>query len=309
MSLQNPKVSIIVPCYNQGKFINETLQSVYLQTYSNWECIIVNDGSTDNTEEIAKSWEDKDNRFKYYYKNNSGVSSTRNFGISKASGSYLQFLDSDDLLDEKKIQLSVYEMFKSTEVKTQVVISNFKMLSEDSKEILPPFCELTENSLTFENFLFNLFSIQLQCGFFDVELFEKLKFPENLSAQEDWIVWITILKTNPKYSFIDLPLAYYRINPSGRMNTIGADDNQIKILHSLKEILTYDEYHKFSVDLITRYFNSSKLYKNNLNGVKNSNTYQTGKLVKKILKKIGMLKLGHYFFTKFIKFRTKVSNL
>lgn len=300
MSLQNPKVSIVIPCYNQGKYINETLQSVYLQAYSNWECIIVNDGSTDNTEEIAKSWKDKDNRFKYYYKKNSGVSSTRNFGISKASGSYLQFLDSDDLLDEKKIQLSVDEILKTSEVKIQLVISNFKMISEDSKEILPPFCELTENSLTFENFLFNLFSIQLQCGFFDIELFEKVKFSENLSAQEDWIVWIAILKTNPKYSFIDLPLAYYRINPSGRMNTIGADDNQIKILYSLKEILTYDEYHKFSVGLLTRHFNTAKLFKNNLNAVKKSNSYQSGLLIKKALKKIGVLKFGQKIFKRIL---------
>ncbi|WP_264553458.1 glycosyltransferase family 2 protein [Flavobacterium sp. N2038] len=301
----NPLVSIIIPCYNQGKFINETLQSVYLQTYITWECIIVNDGSTDNTEEIAKSWEAKDSRFKYYYKKNSGVSSTRNFGISKASGMYLQFLDSDDLLDEKKIQFSVDEILKSDEVKKQVVISNFKMISANSKEILPPFCELTEKSFTLENFLYNLFSIQLQCGFFDIKLFENIKFPENLSAQEDWIVWIAILKTNPGYSFIDLPLAYYRINPSGRMNTIGADDNQIKILDPLKQILTYDEYYKFSVDLMTRYFNSAKLFRNNLNAVKRSKSYQSGILLKKGLKKIGVLKIGQFFFKRVIKFKTK----
>lgn len=307
MLLQNPKVSIIVPCYNQGKYMNETLQSVYVQTYINWECIIVNDGSTDDTEEIAKSWETKDKRFKYYYKNNSGVSSTRNFGISKASGSYLQFLDSDDVLDERKLQLSIDEVCSSSQSKVQIVISNFKMISADSKEILPPFCELTEKSFTFENFLFNLFSIQLQCGFFDRRLFEEIKFPENLSAQEDWIVWLAILKTNPEYGFIDLPLAYYRINPSGRMNTVGADDNQVKILDSLKEILTYDEYHKFSVDLITRYFDSSKLFRNNLNAIKNSNTYLSGKLIKKVLKKIRLLKFGHYFFSKIIEFKTKKS--
>jgi glycosyltransferase involved in cell wall biosynthesis len=305
MSLTNPKVSIVIPCYNQDKFINETLESVYNQTYTNWECIIVNDGSTDKTEEIARSWETKDGRFKYFYKNNSGVSSTRNLGISKASGSYLQFLDSDDLLDEKKLQLSVDEMQKSVERKTQIVISNFKMISFDSKEIFPAFCQLTNTSFTFENFLYNLFSIQLQCGFFDIKLFENIKFPENLSAQEDWIVWICIFKSNPKYSFIDLPLAYYRINPAGRMNTIGADDNQIKILDSLKEILTYDQYHKFSVDSMTRHFNSAKLFKNNLNAIKKSNSYQFGILIKKIIKKIGLLRLGQLIFKRVLKLKKK----
>ncbi|WP_166921708.1 glycosyltransferase family 2 protein [Flavobacterium poyangense] len=305
MSLQDPKVSIIVPSYNQGQFINETLLSVYNQIYVNWECIIVNDGSTDNTEEIARLWQVKDSRFKYFYKENSGVSSTRNFGISKATGIYLQFLDSDDLLDEKKIQLSVDQIQKTVGRKPQVVISNFKMISSDSKEILPAFCEVNEKSFTFENFLYNLFSIQLQCGFFDIKLFENIKFPEKLSAQEDWIVWINIFKNNPNYSFIDLPLAYYRINPSGRMNTIGADDNQIKILDSLKEILTYDQYHKFSVDLISRHFNSAKLFKNNLNEVKKSNTYQFGLLIKKVLEKMRLLGLGKQIFKHVLKFKSK----
>jgi glycosyltransferase involved in cell wall biosynthesis len=303
MSSKNPKVSIIVPCYNQDKFIYETLQSVYLQTYINWECIIVNDGSTDNTEEIAKSWEAKDSRFKYYYKNNSGVSNTRNFGISKATGDYLQFLDSDDILDNRKIQYSVNELYKFKEDKPQIIISNFRMISSDSKETFPPFFYLSDKSLTFENFLYNLFSIQMQCGFFEAKLFKNIKFPENLSAQEDWIVWVNLFKDNPSYVFIDLPLAYYRINPFGRMSTIGADDNQIKILNSLKEILTYDQFHKFSVSHFTKYYNSNKLLRKNLISVKKSSTYQGGIVIKRILNNIYMLKLARKILKKILKFR------
>lgn len=298
-------VSIIIPCYNQEQFLNEALESVYTQTYQNWECLIVDDGSTDATRDTARLWEVKDNRFTYYYKKNGGVSSARNFGIEKASGNYLQFLDSDDLLEDRKIQYSIDEINKSEEEKPQIIISNFKMISSDSKEILPAFCELSQESFTFENFLFNLFSIQLQCGFFDINLFKNIRFPENLSAQEDWVVWINLFKNNPKYVFIDLPLAYYRMNPSGRMNTIGADDNQIKILDSLKEILTYEQYHKFSVDLLTRYFYSTKLFRNNLTSVKKSNAYQGGLVVKKALNKLGMLKLGIFFLKKVIIFKAK----
>ncbi|MES2239802.1 MAG: glycosyltransferase [Bacteroidota bacterium] len=301
----NSLVSIIIPCYNQGKYLDETLQSVYCQTYKNWECIIVNDGSTDNTEEIARLWEAKDDRFTYYYKKNGGVSSARNWGILKASGNYLQFLDSDDVLENRKIQFSIDEINKSDAEKPQIVISNFKNLSSDSKEILPAFCELNENSFTFENFLFNLFSIQLQCGFFDRKLFENIRFSENLSAQEDWIVWINIFKDNPKFVFIDIPLAYYRNNPLGRMNTIGADDNQIKILDSLKEILTYDQYYKFSVASLTRYYDSTKLFKNNLTAVKKSNTYQGVLMIKKVLKKLYLLKITKKIFKITLKFKDK----
>ena len=77
----NILVSIIVPCYNQAHFLDEALQSVLSQTYTNWECIIVNDGSPDNTENIAEKWLAVDSRFKYIKKDNGGLSSARNIGI------------------------------------------------------------------------------------------------------------------------------------------------------------------------------------------------------------------------------------
>ncbi len=95
----NPLISVIVPCYNQAQYLEECLQSVLDQTYQNWECIIVNDGSPDHTEEIAKRWLEKDNRFRYIYKDNGGLSSARNAGIREAKGEYLFFLDSDDSLN------------------------------------------------------------------------------------------------------------------------------------------------------------------------------------------------------------------
>ena len=82
----NPLVSIIVPCYNQAQFLPEALQSVLEQTHTNWECIIVNDGSPDNTEGVAQEWLVKDSRFKYVYKENGGLSSARNAGLDKVVG-------------------------------------------------------------------------------------------------------------------------------------------------------------------------------------------------------------------------------
>ena len=89
----NPLISVIVPCYNQAQYLDECLQSVLNQTYQNWECIIVNDGSPDNTHEIAESYCRKDARFKYFYKENGGLSSARNAGISISNGEFIQFLD------------------------------------------------------------------------------------------------------------------------------------------------------------------------------------------------------------------------
>lgn len=284
-------VSVIIPCYNQGKYLSDALNSILNQTYANWECLIVDDGSTDNTQKIAKDWVKKDNRFVYLQKENGGVSSARNYGIKKAKGNYLQFLDCDDLLASKKLELSLAQIDLPENKDIKMVISNFQMISEDLKEISPPFCDLTKNSLTFENFLFNFFSIQIQCGFFEVSLFKSIRFPENLSAQEDWIVWIKILKLKRSFVFIDLPLATYRINPNGRMNTVGADDNQIKIFSLLKEMLTYDEYHKFSILKFTEFYKLAKSSKTSLKLIKSSKTYKFSSLIKKALKMFGLLEL------------------
>ena len=92
------KVSIIVPCYKLGKYLPEALDSVLAQDYTDWECIIVNDGSPDSTAEVAESFCTKDSRFKSLDLENGGVIRARNKGVAASSGKYLLFLDADDML-------------------------------------------------------------------------------------------------------------------------------------------------------------------------------------------------------------------
>ena len=104
-----PLVTVIVPCYNQGEYLNDALLSILNQTYSKWECIIINDGSRDNTSEIANFWCKQDHRFKYLKKDNGGLSSARNAGLKISIGKYIQFLDhlSCEIL-KKKCVLEVF---------------------------------------------------------------------------------------------------------------------------------------------------------------------------------------------------------
>ncbi|WP_455684658.1 glycosyltransferase family 2 protein, partial [Thomasclavelia sp.] len=92
----NELVSIVVPMYNVEKKLERCLDSLECQTYENIEVILINDGSPDNLEKICLRYIRKDNRFNYYRKKNGGLSSARNFGISKAKGKYIYFIDSDD---------------------------------------------------------------------------------------------------------------------------------------------------------------------------------------------------------------------
>lgn len=301
-----PKVSIIVPCYNQAQYLDEALQSVLNQTYENWECLIVNDGSTDNTDEVAKKWVTKDPRFIYLLKENGGVSSARNLGIENAKGEYFQFLDSDDFLDMQKLALSLEQIENNTGV--NLVVSNFRMFRDNPEITSEPFCHLNAQLFTFENMLYQWnesFSIQVQCGFFHSSLFEIIRFQENLTAQEDWIVWVRIFKSGCKVVFLDKPLALYRINTSSRMMTKGLCEDHIKACGCFRDYLSGEEYDEFSIVLISRYYKLYEDYKYRLSAAKNSNSYQAGLMVKKVLKTVGLLKLFKQFIPVVLKFKAK----
>src|SRR5262245_27524259 len=103
-SRRQPLVSIIIPSYNYDKFIGHTLDSLRNQTYRNWECIVVDDGSKDNTAGVLESYQAMDERIQYIYQSHGGPCRARNNGISRSRGEYFQFLDADDLLESRKIE-------------------------------------------------------------------------------------------------------------------------------------------------------------------------------------------------------------
>ena len=106
------KVSVIVPIYNVERYLDRCLTSIINQTYKNLEIILVNDGSTDNSREIAKGYTTLDNRVKLYDKQNGGLSDARNYGINKATGDYVLYVDSDDWLDITMINTMIEEVKK-----------------------------------------------------------------------------------------------------------------------------------------------------------------------------------------------------
>jgi glycosyltransferase involved in cell wall biosynthesis len=115
----NPLISIIIPTYNRAHLISETLDSVLAQTYQNWECIIVDDGSSDHTEEVVGTYAKKDSRFNYYQRPNvhlPGGNGARNFGFKMSQGKYIQWFDSDDLMVPEKLSLFINNYSKENEV-------------------------------------------------------------------------------------------------------------------------------------------------------------------------------------------------
>ena len=108
---KQPLISVIIPTYNRENIITRAIDSVIHQTYKNWELIIVDDGSKDKTEEVIKPYL-KNHKVSYHYQKNKGVCEARNYGIKKAKGEYIAFLDSDDEFEENKLSVQLCEMKK-----------------------------------------------------------------------------------------------------------------------------------------------------------------------------------------------------
>jgi glycosyltransferase involved in cell wall biosynthesis len=136
-SNSNPLVTVIIPAYNYGCFISETLDSLLAQSYQNWECTIVDDGSTDNTREVIAHYLSRDRRFSSIRQANRGASGARNTGLRSAQGKYIKFLDADDLLERRKIEHHVKYLDDHPQV--DIVYGSFRYLrTTNPSEQKPP---------------------------------------------------------------------------------------------------------------------------------------------------------------------------
>lgn len=225
------KISTIIPCYNQSEYLESACDSILAQKHSDWEVLIINDGSTDLTEKIAKEICNKDDRFKYFYKKNGGLSSARNYGLDRVNGDYIQFLDCDDIIVPDKFS-------ESLELKSDLIITNFEMLKE---KITPPFCKLEGQVFSFENILMDWdikYSIPIHCGLFSSKLIKGIRFNEDLKAKEDWVFWLDYFKKKPIVTFINKPMAIYRLHNSSMTQ------DKIHMLENWKKVyeLLYDKF-------------------------------------------------------------------
>lgn len=206
-----PTVSIIIPCYNQAHFLPETIQSVLNQNYDDWECIIVNDGSNDNTEKVALEWCEKDHRIKYLYKENGGLSSARNYGIKNSTGKYILTLDSDDKYEKTFIAKGVECLDKNQNIG---IVSSWGYRFT-GKKLFEPF---KPDGKKLEDFLFKNAAIgtslfRKKC-WIDVNGYDE----EMKSGYEDWEFYIRVCKCGWEVYIIEEFLFYYRQRKNSMRN-------------------------------------------------------------------------------------------
>lgn len=265
-------VSIIVPCYKQAHFLKDSLKSVLEQSYSNWECIIVNDGSPDDVFEISQQWINKDSRFVYLEKENGGLSSARNFGIKKSKGIYLLPLDADDILHNDYLIKVVAELDRNESLAIVSCYSRFFI--NDKTNVIYELKPQGERciDLLYVNQLIATSLYRKKCwkeaGGYD----ESMK-----NGFEDWEFWITITKRGWKYKIIPEFLFYYRkAKKSMLVDTVSNHAIGIKeyIFKKHKDCYIDD----FENCMTVLFYEQNALRKNQKN-IKNSLEYKISKII------------------------------
>ena len=243
-----PLVSIVTPCYNSAAFITETLNAVLAQRYTNWELIVVDDRSTDDTCQIVEAFASRHNGIRLIaLKDNGGVSNARNIGLAEAKGKYIAFLDSDDIWLKDKLSRQVNYMEKEL---LPLTFCAYKRINEQGKVIsgqVPVPHTVDYNALLAHNVVIFSTSMMLKSAIGD------LKFSR--AGHEDWIFLLKLLKQCRQGYGINQALAYYRV----RQNSVSS--NKLKAIGYTWKIFRESEGISFlrSAILLGKYAVSASL--------------------------------------------------
>ena len=228
----NELVSIITPCYNSEEFLDECISSVLNQTYQNWEMLIVDDNSSDNSSILINSYSKKDERIKPLYLNdNIGAAMARNKAISKAKGKYMAFLDSDDIWLPEKLEVQINFMKKNN---YSFVFSSYSVISDNEKS---KYTISVPGKITYKSYLKNTI-IGCLTVMLDKEKFKNIKMP-NLRSSQDMATWLNLLKECGCAYGIQQKLAIYRDHKSSNTS------NKFKAAYDVWNV--YREYEKLNL--------------------------------------------------------------
>ncbi len=217
-------ISIIIPTFNQAEFLEDTCNHLIEMSFSDWECLIIDDGSTDNSYEILQKILQIDNRFSYYFQKNSGTAVARNYGLSLAKGEFVQFLDADDYLSNEKL-LQQSDLMRKNNL--DLSWTGFAFFEGDGRpdmdSIVPEFPKIKGNyyyNLVRRwgvNLTIPIHSFMLRTEWLKLN---NIKYEEDLIYREDWDFHLKIARLNPAIGTLnDTVGAYYRRNPKGKTKT------------------------------------------------------------------------------------------
>ncbi len=236
--MPTPKISVIVPCYNYGAYLPETIDSILTQTYPHYEVIIIDDGSNDGTTPaIIASEAKKDKRIKVItHPKNKGLSAARNSGIKAARGKYIFPVDSDDMIHATLLEKALKLMEQEN---SDIVYCHLQCFGEKTNILHFSNQEKIKKTLPFGCLLFP-FALYKKS---DVEKFGG--YAENLIACEDWDFWLHYLKNDKKFTLLDEALYIYRTHQNSLSSIIKENDDEIRktIKYNHPELYKWHNYY------------------------------------------------------------------
>lgn len=207
-------ISIIIPTYNRAKVIEETLASIVKQTYTNWECIIIDDGSTDHTEQIISNYLVKDQRIRFFKRSidrPKGANACRNQGLEYSKGEYVQFFDSDDLMHPDKIKVKLNLALK---FKADIIIddhsSDLTSISKSITNIDELKFKTFQSSNFYMDFILNKVTLITNDVMLRKEIIKKNRFDERLQKGQEFDFLVRIFNQNINFCIVHENLTYYR---------------------------------------------------------------------------------------------------
>lgn len=242
-----PEISIIIPVYNVEKYLTNCLKSLLIQTYSNWEAILVDDGSTDNSGVICDHFAKRDGRFRVIHKENGGLSSARNIAIPQAKGDYIFFLDSDDFIAEYALErlIGIANQYDADMVQcdfSKGVLTSFPSMNQrinicifDSRSV---FVEYAANAISCAKLISR-------------SVIDGIRFPEGLRNEDDFTTWKFYYNAN-RIAITSEKLYYYTDNPSSIMANLNKIPN-LKYFEAYRErIRFFQEENEPDLEVVSR---------------------------------------------------------
>lgn len=249
MILTHPLISIIIPTYNRKHLLSDTLNSISEQTYTNWECIIVDDGSTDTTEALLNSYIKKDKRFQFHKRPKhkpKGANACRNYGFELSKGGFINWFDSDDVMEPNKLELQIRVL--NDNEKAPYCICQTKWINKADNTFLGLRGKHISSNNRFEDYiLYQIFwSIlaPLWRRSFIVE--NNLIFDDSLHQSQEYDFHIKALAINSNYIAINDALVSMYKHETNLSNNIYEDDLKIKSNLRVKDKIIKEHIHKLS---------------------------------------------------------------
>jgi teichuronic acid biosynthesis glycosyltransferase TuaG len=206
---KEPLISVVMPTYNNDWCISDAIRSIMGQTYSNWELIIVDDGSTDTTKDVLKFWEGLDKRIKPIYRTeNKGIAYSRNEGNAKASGHLIVIMDSDDLMLSERL-MAAEKTYKKTKYDVLYTAYYRKQHGMGIEEIIEVPEQFTDDLLEPTQKIPHLTMIATK------ETFNKVPYRSDKRINDDWFWCVDLYNSGAKFVGLNFPTMIHQVNPQG----------------------------------------------------------------------------------------------